>query len=600
MLALIAFAFVSGIITILSPCILPVLPIVLGGSVGGGKARPLGVIAGFVISFTLFTLALTALVDALGIPSNALRIAAVVLIVGLGLVMVVPQLRDRFELLASKLTSRTKRGAGGSGFAGGVPIGLSLGLVWTPCVGPIMASVIALALTQQVDGGAALITLSYTLGTSIPMMAIMFGGRTLLTRVPALLKNTPKIQRGFGVVTILAGLAIGFGLDLRFQASVLRIFPNYGSGLTAIENSDLVQDALQARNSSADASQFMMSATNVSYDSFDQQPRNGRLGDYGPAPELVTRGEWLNWDELGLADTLNPSSPISMRDLRGKVVIIDFWTYSCVNCVRTIPYLTAWWDAYKDQNLVIIGVHTPEFEFEKSQANVARAMKNLGVEWPVVLDNAYAQWGAYKNRYWPAKYFVDAEGHIRYFHFGEGEYDTSEKVIKELLREAGASVARRSVTPSEARLSSRTPETYLGYGRAQGFVSSERLVVDRASEYTPAGQPGNAEWNLEGVWTIAREHVESAESGTLSLGFNAKDVYLVIEPIEGTGEREEEARIDVLVDGERVADTEDVRAGVLIPTESRLYQLVGLKRRGEHVLSLGVHGPLRLFAFTFG
>ena len=173
-----------------------------------------------------------ALVDALGIPSNALRIAAVVLIVGLGLVMVVPQLRDRFELLASKLTSRTKRGAGGSGFAGGVPIGLSLGLVWTPCVGPIMASVIALALTQQVDGGAALITLSYTLGTSIPMMAIMFGGRTLLTRVPALLKNTPKIQRGFGVVTILAGLAIGFGLDLRFQASVLRIFPNYGGALS--------------------------------------------------------------------------------------------------------------------------------------------------------------------------------------------------------------------------------------------------------------------------------------------------------------------------------------------------------------------------------
>ena len=251
MTALVAFAFISGIITILSPCILPVLPIVLSGSVGGGKARPIGIVAAFVFSFTLFTLALSAIVQAIGIPPDTLRIVSVVLLVIFGLVMIVPALRDRFELFASRMTSgrRAPQGAAAprSGFWGGVPVGLSLGLVWTPCVGPIMASVISLALTHRVDGGSVLITLAYSLGTSIPMLAVMFGGRALLNRVPGLARNMASIQKGFGVVMIAVGLAIAFNWDRQIQTALLRAFPSYGTGLTAIEQNGAVERALNAR-----------------------------------------------------------------------------------------------------------------------------------------------------------------------------------------------------------------------------------------------------------------------------------------------------------------------------------------------------------------
>lgn len=595
--ALLAFAFVSGIVTILSPCILPVLPIVLAGSVGGGKARPLGVITGFIVSFTTFTLALTAIVDVLGIPSNTLRIAAVVIIVTLGLTMIIPRLRDGFELVVSRLTSRS----GGSrrsreGFLGGIPVGLSLGLVWTPCVGAIMASVIALALTRSVDGGAIVITAAYAIGTAIPMIAIMFGGRALLTKVPALSKRAGAIQRGFGVVTILAGLAIGFGLDLRFQSAILNVFPNYGSGLTAIEDSDVVLDALDDRGDNYSTGAPMMSAVNVSYDSLAEQPKNGHLGDYGPAPELVARGDWLNRQNLMVPGVEDAEAPIRMSDLLGKVVVIDFWTYSCVNCVRTIPHLKSWYDAFKDEEFVIIGIHTPEFEFEKSTANVTRAMKSLGIEWPVIQDNTYSQWRAYNNRYWPAKYFIDAEGHIRYFHYGEGEYDTSERVIRALLLEAGTrNFASDSVrSAAEFTYESRTPESYLGYERSEGFISTQPTVAGVATAYTASAQPGNGEWSLDGIWEVSKEFVASSGSGTLNLGFHAKHVYLVIEPVGEGGE------IEVLVDGTTVEDTADVVGGRLIPDESRLYRLVELDKPGNHVLSLEVRGELRLFAFTFG
>ena len=609
MFALLAFAFVSGIITILSPCILPVLPIVLAGSVGKGRKRPIGIIVGFIGSFAGFTLALTAIVETLGIPANAMRVVAVVLIVGMGLTMLIPRLRGGFEALISRISFRRPNANRDGGFLSGLPVGMSLGLIWTPCVGPIMASVISLALTRELDGGAVLITVAYTVGTAIPMIAILLGGRTLLTRVPALSRHSAVVQRVFGVVAIVAGLSIGFGLDLRFQSAILTALPNYGSGLTAIENSDAVRVALDKRATSinsafattsgtasgatSDAGLMLMSANTVVYDSFNEQPTNGKLGDYGPAPELVAQGEWLNFEALGISGSVD--GPVRMADLRGKVVVVDFWTYSCVNCIRTIPYLKTWYEAFKDEEFVIIGVHTPEFEFEKITANVERAMNNLGVEWPVVQDNNYRQWRAYNNRYWPAKYFIDAEGHIRYFHYGEGEYDTSEAVIRALLREAGTKVARRARLSDKApALESRTPETYLGYGRSSGFISAEKVVADIPSVYTAPNLPVNGEWNLDGTWNIAREYVAPEDSGVLTFGFHAKDVFLVIEPADESG------TVRVFLDGAPGADTDDVQNGLIIPNESRLYHLVALDNSGEHTLRLEVQGELRLFAFTFG
>jgi thiol-disulfide isomerase/thioredoxin len=308
------------------------------------------------------------------------------------------------------------------------------------------------------------------------------------------------------------------------------------------------------------------------------------LGDYGPAPAFVTDGVWFN---------TAGSPPLTMEGLRGRVVVIDFWTYSCVNCVRTIPYLKAWYDTYKDKGLEIVGVHTPEFEFEKDRNNVGRAIRDLGVNWPVVLDNGYLQWNAYSNRYWPAHYFIDANGRLRYAHFGEGGYQASERIIRTLLAEAGESVGA-PVSASGPTLTSRTPETYLGFDRAKRFVSAVPIAPDKAMEYAPAHSPGNGEWSLSGTWTVTGQYIVPAASGTLELGFDAMNVFLVVEPEAAGGS------ITVSVDGAAPADTTDVKNGTLTPVEGRLYQLVGLRGPGRHLLHLDVKGKLRLFAFTFG
>lgn len=610
MIVLLGFAFVSGVITILSPCILPVLPIVLSGGVGGGRARPFGVLVGFIVSFTVFTLALSAIVQALGIPVDTMRIVAVVLIVLFGLVMLVPFLRDRFEIIASRIARRGSKpgpGAAGAsaappaggwaGFGSGIVVGLSLGLIWTPCVGPIMASVISLALTQHVDGGSVFITLAYTLGTSIPMLGVMLGGRALLNRVPAFTRNAARIQQGFGVLMIVVGVAIGLGWDRRFQAAVLAAFPSYGAGLTVLEKAQPVQSALRARVPAPSMSMSMKGAAGSGvFQAPDQAPENAVLGDYGAAPDFVTTGTWFNTEGIAAAagqTAQGGSLPLSLASLRGKVVVVDFWTYSCVNCVRTLPYLRAWYDAYRDKGLVIVGVHTPEFEFEKNTANVARAIRDLGVTWPVVQDNQYAQWNAWSNQYWPAHYFIDEKGKVRYFHFGEGDYDVGEKVIQELLSESGPQVAGVVSKPAPS-IDTNTPETYLGYGRGRGFASAVAPVGDAVVDYTPSHVPANGEWNLTGKWTIAQQYSVPADIGVLQLGFDAKNVFLVIEP-QGRG-----GSMKVLVDGTLGADTADVKKGLLVPGESRMYQLVGLSAAGPHTLRLEVKGQLRLFAFTFG
>jgi cytochrome c biogenesis protein CcdA/thiol-disulfide isomerase/thioredoxin len=561
------FAFLSGIVTILSPCILPVLPIVLSGSVGG-KRKPFGVVVGFVASFSLFTLTLSALVQALNVPPDTMRVVALVIIVSFGILLVIPPLQQRFELLASKLVGG-KGGSQKNGFSGGVLVGASLGLIWTPCVGPIMASVIGLAVSQQVDGGAVVIVLAYALGTALPMLGIMWGGRGLLNRFPHLTANTGKIQRVFGVLMIGVGLSIAFGLDRQFQTFILKTFPSYGTSITAIENNSLIQEALSRRsgelNKRDDSSHSL---------SWDNPPKKGKLGDFGKAPEIVTEGQWFNSD-----------TPLTMEELKGKVVLVDFWTYSCVNCVRTLPYLRDWYSKYGDQGLVILGVHAPEFAFERNPANLAMALDELGVTWPVVQDNSFEQWRAYNNRYWPAHYFIDAKGRIRYFHFGEGEYETSEKVIQTLLKEAGYTVDGSGETLNWEGLHSQTPEIYLGYERSEGFVS-DNMVNDSPVNYSLADELEKGEWSLGGEWIIRDDFIQVDREGSLELDFTSKDLFLVIEPLG------EDSDIQVYLDNTLIE--------TLHPQESKLYQLVDLPRVGSHRLILKVKGKTRFYAFTFG
>ncbi|KKU18453.1 MAG: hypothetical protein UY13_C0002G0161 [Candidatus Pacebacteria bacterium GW2011_GWB1_47_8] len=571
---MIFFAFLAGIVTILSPCILPVLPIVLAGSVGEGKKRPLGIVAGFVLSFTFFTLFLTILISRLGVSADALRNVAVVVILFFGASLLLPQLQVWLEKLFSRFSQLAPREQK-DGFGGGFLLGISLGLLWTPCVGPILASVISLALIGSVTSTALLITLAYALGTGLPMLAITYGGRRLLDKTPWITKNLKRIQQLFGVVMILTALAIYLQWDRRFQTWILTVFPNYGVGLTQLENIDAVKARLQRLNGVTDEDMgrplFEMKEEKV----------------YPVAPELAGGTQWIN------------SVPLRFDDnLQGKVVLVDFWTYSCINCIRTFPHLISWYEKYQDQGLVIVGVHSPEFEFEKSQANVMAAMEDYGITYPVVMDNDFRIWRAYHNRYWPAHYLVDKEGRIRYTHFGEGKYEETENKIRELLGEEAlpANGVVADTTPTRPQ----TPETYLGYTRAAAYTLENRLSRNQVAEYDfTASLPADAV-GLKGNWLVSEEYISAQATGaSVSLNFLAQTVHLVLAP-EGS-----EGKIEVLLDGRplpRQYWTDDINeSGFILVDESRKYDILDLGGDyGRHTLELKFDAGVAAYAFTFG
>ena len=554
MLLLTAFAFLAGIVTILSPCILPVLPIVLSTSLGGGRSRAFGVITGFVLSFTFFTLFLTTLVQATGVSADFLRIVSVFVIASFGLTLILPQAQGFIERLFARLSSLVPSTAGKSGFWGGIIVGLSLGLIWTPCVGPILASVISLAITGSVTGSAFILTLAYALGTALPMLVIILGGQSLLSKNRWLLARASAIQRFFGLVMILTASAIYLNLDRRFQTFILNQFPDYGVGLTAIEDNPAVREQLDRLNAPSPPPGTL------------GQPTSDMLNplDYGSAPELIPGGAWFN------------SDPLTIAGLRGKVVLVDFWTYTCINCIRTLPYLRVWHAKYAGAGLVIIGVHAPEFEFEKSADNVRTAISDFQLEYPVVQDNDHATWRAYQNRFWPAKYLIDKNGRIRYVHFGEGNYNETEVQIQKLLAEAGVSVSGPVANPTYQNYA-RTPELYIG--------------SDRFS-------PGSM--NFQGDWIDQGEYREAYRGAKLTLDFNAKEVFLVMRPGSPAT-----PRVRVLLDDQPVPDSSagaDLDAqGEFLVSDDRLYKLINLPAPGAHTLTIDfLNHSVELFAFTFG
>lgn len=581
MFLLIAFAFLAGIVTILSPCILPVLPIILTSSIGAveiGKGRAFGVVTGFVLSFTFFTLFLSTIVSISGIPSESLRIFAIVILILFGLALLIPKFQYWMEILFSKLSSFLPQSNQQTGFWGGIIIGLTLGLLWTPCVGPILASVIALAVTGKVTLDTFLITFAYALGTAIPMFFIILGGQKVLQKVPWLLRNTANIQKVFGVIMILTALAIFFNFDRKFQTFILNTFPNYGTGLTKIEDIPIVRNSLNALYGKS------MPTENMGKPSFELTDPKGP-----PAPELIPGGEWFN------------SSPLKLSDLKGKVVLIDFWTYSCINCQRTLPYLISWNQKYADKGLVIIGVHAPEFEFEKNPENVKKALKDFGIKYPVMQDNNFATWRAYSNQYWPAKYLIDKDGNIRFTHFGEGEYDETEKAIQQLLQENGADVSAEKVNNPEYQIYSQTPETYLGWGRMEYLASPDTVVKDASSLYkAPDNLPSNT-FAFIGDWDVMKEYSHASSNAQLVLNFSAKEVYLVMRPRDG----KTPGKVRVYLDDKLVSDIGVAGASVnnneVTVSSDDLYKLINLPTPGRHILRLEFLDPgTEVFAFTFG
>lgn len=591
MILLIIFAFLAGVVTILSPCILPVLPIILSSSIGTteiGRMRPLGVITGFILSFTFFTLFLSTIVRLSGIPAESLRIFSVLVIALFGISMLIPKFQYYTEILFSRLSQFLPQSQTKTGFSGGILIGLSLGLLWTPCVGPILASVISLAITGSVNLDAVFITLAYAIGTAIPMFFIMIAGQTALRKAPWLLQNSGLIQRIFGILMILTALAIFFNLDRKFQTFILNTFPNYGTGLTQFEDIPLINNALN------NLTQTEVKKEDMGKPTFDMN--NKQSGP--PAPELIPGGEWFN------------SKPLTLQELRGKVVIVDFWTYSCINCQRTFPYLKSWWEKYQDKGLVVIGVHSPEFEFEKNPDNVKKAIEDFGISYPVMQDNDFKTWRAYQNRFWPAKYFIDKDGNIRYTHFGEGAYDESEKVIQQLLEETGSDVSGTEINNPEYENYARTPELYLGYSRIEHLVSPEKMVKDGSANYSAPDRIPDNKFAFIGGWEVMEEYSSAAKGSQLILNFEAKDVFLVMRPKNSASP----GKIRLTLDNEIVTNLDlagkDVKNSEAVIDSDRLYHLLtipgnsiglGSSEVGRHTLKIEfLDSNTEVYAFTFG
>lgn len=571
MILLLLFAFFAGIVTVLSPCILPVLPIVLSGSLSGNKHRPLGIVFGFVASFTFFTLFLSYLVSLTHISSNIIRSFSIIVLFLFGISLLIPKLQVMMETLFSSLTGFAPS-SNRTGFWGGVIIGLSLGLLWTPCVGPILASVISLALTNQVTIDTFLITLSYAVGTALPMFVIMLTGRKLFQAMPRLLDRTATIQRGFGVIMILLSIGLFFGIERTFQTWVLQTFPSYGAGLTLFEQNSAVKDALQ----------------NITTDTDASEQTAGNTQTFGTAPELIPGGEWFNLPD--------GKTSLTLADLRGKVVLLDIWTYTCINCQRTLPYVKSWWEKYKDQGFVVIGVHSPEFEFEKDPKNVMQAIKDFGITYPVMQDNNFATWNAYKNDAWPSEYLIDKDGRVRYHDIGEGHYDEKEKNIQTLLNELHPDApVTTKVDDAGYQIYARTEETYLGYYRLRGLTPSQNITADTASTYVLPQKLGYNEFAFDGTWTVNRTYSAPGKDAAIIYHVDAKDVYLLMEPMENG------ATVQVEVDNEKQYPGADVKNGLVIVDKSRLYHIAHFDTPGEHIVTIRFpEANIKAYTFTFG
>jgi cytochrome c biogenesis protein CcdA/thiol-disulfide isomerase/thioredoxin len=549
-LLLIAVAFVAGVVTALSPCVLPVLPVVLAGGTGGGSRRPYAIVAGIVVSFTAFTLAAATLLSALGLPDDLLRNIAIAVVALVGLSLLWPWLGRQLERPFARFGRRAPGDVGG-----GFLLGLSLGLVYTPCAGPVIGAVATVAATERVSFDAVIVTLAYALGSGVVLLGIAIAGRRGLS-LPRFRRAAPTIRRALGGAVLAVAVLMAVGVDTELRTRV----PEYTRALQRLETSGTASDRIDALVG----------------------PRTGatlageKLDDYGPAPEFAGIEGWLN------------SGPLTMKGLRGKVVVLDFWTYSCINCLRTLPYLERWYEAYRDKGLVLVGVHTPEFAFERDRSNVADAVKRLGLRYPVALDSDYGTWEAWSNRYWPAKYFVDREGRVRFAHFGEGEYKRSERVIQELLAEPdpGSSFVSDDVEAPVGGMDVGTPETYLGYGRLARFSGSP-VRPDREAEYAfPAYLPPNG-LAYSGRWTVEEERIVAGEGARLRLDFRARSVNLVL------GVDAEAGGVDVLLDGKLVrhvrVERDDIYPLASFPGPAR-----------ERVLELRFRPGTQAYAFTFG
>ncbi|HMJ72148.1 MAG TPA: cytochrome c biogenesis protein DipZ [Solirubrobacterales bacterium] len=585
MVLLILFGFVAGAATALSPCVLPVLPIALSAGATGGRRRPLGIVAGLAVSFTFATVALVYVISALGLPDDLLRKLAILVLLGFGVTLMIPSLAARLEAWLSRFAGMAGGPrSGGDGFWSGVAVGGSLGFVYAPCAGPILAGVITVSASQSFTAGRLAVALSYGIGSAVVLYFLMLGGRRVIA---PLARRGVGLQLAMGGVMVVVALAMLGNYDVEFQNTIAGDLPSFlVNPSQSLEDTAAARDALaNVRGSSGGLGEAAANAAPLPAASHG--PGSG-LPVLGPAPEFVGNQQWFN----------TPGDrPLTLRSLRGRVVLIDFWTYSCINCLRTLPYLTAWDKRYRKDGLTIVGVHSPEFPFEKEASNVEEAIERNDIEYPVAQDNELATWNAYGNQYWPAEYFIDSQGRVRFAHFGEGEYGEKEKVIRELLAEAGKTPKRtaariRAVAPSPTVT---TPETYLGAARAERFVNP--MLSPGSHDFGNPESPPADNFAYRGRWRITLDSATAEDGAALDLSFGARRVYLVL------GSPGHSRRMRVLLDGRPIPAGlagSDVENGVVDVTAQRLYNLVDLPKVEHHTLRLIPEAGVTGYAFTFG
>jgi cytochrome c biogenesis protein CcdA/thiol-disulfide isomerase/thioredoxin len=528
-------AFLAGLITAVSPCALPVLPVVFAGAASGGARRPYAIIAGVVVGFTGSLLAVAWLLRELHLPQDLLRNLSIALLFVVAATLIVPRVGEVLERPLARFSRRP-----GGDLGGGFVLGLALGLVFVPCGGLVLAAITTHAATLG-GGERVAVAVAFAIGTGLPMLAIAYGGRRAAGGLRSFRAHAREFRTALGALIAAVALLITFHVD--------RTLANVGNPF----------HFLDAQKSCTAQRHFSGRCVH----------ETSRLADLGTAPDFVGISDWFN------------TRPLSLKQLRGKVVLVDFWTYSCINCLRTLPHLKSWWKHYREAGLEIVGVHTPEFAFEAVPHNVESATKELGVGWPVALDPRYATWKAYGNQYWPAEYLIDKSGHIRNEHFGEGEYGRTERLIRQLLGEPGSARAELAdMTPTELT----TPETYLGYEHRLGGYAGSQPVPGRMAAYTAPKNVTQNGWALSGRWRLGPEHTTAGRDAELALHFHARDVYLVM---GGRG------RVGVSVDGHELRS-------IAVRGINRLYTLLTRPQLLDAQLRLSFTPGVSVYSFTFG
>jgi cytochrome c biogenesis protein CcdA/thiol-disulfide isomerase/thioredoxin len=564
MLELIAIGFIAGIVAGISPCILPVLPVILfagattpGDAVVAGRKRrrPVAVVAGLVLSFSLLVLVGSELLSLLHLPEDTLRDVGIAVLALVGLGFLVPRLGALLERPFAKIGARQP-----SGKTGGFVLGLALGLLFVPCAGPVLAAITVVGATHRVGLSAVVVTFAFACGAALPLLAVALAGDNLAHRVKALRERGRRIRQVGGVVLIAMALAI----SLNTFESLQRDVPGYTTALqNKLEGSSGLRKQLGALTGTGGVPLAKCSSTATT------------LVRCGKAPAFTDVTAWLNTPD---------GKPLSFADLRGKVVLVDFWTYSCINCQRTLPHVEAWYKRYAKYGLVVVGVSTPEFAFEHVVSNVKAAASQLGVHYPVAIDDNYGTWDAYDNEYWPAEYLVDSTGVVRHVHFGEGEYPVTEGLIRQLLIAAhpGIKLPPPTSVPDKTPTGETNPETYVGYQEEQ-YVDASVTRNAPATYKFPASLPLGA-LGLSGVWTEQAQEATAGANAEMKLGFEADDVYLVLGG-DGT------VKISISGGATRTIDVSGI---------PRLYTLFDAGSPSTGTLLLQFSPGIQAYDFTFG